>query len=118
MGHRITEPRQQFAVVAEDIAIVQRHHARLFAGQHVTKAGPDVPPFAGGPDDQVGVLELAVELLQPRSVEPEQRRLLWQLGEKAYRPFPFAGTGLVHTDDDLLQISDVLEFAEDDLERL
>lgn len=36
----VTEAREQFAVVRDDVAVVHRHHPRLVAREHVAAAGP------------------------------------------------------------------------------
>jgi hypothetical protein len=68
--HRVAEPREQFAAVSEDVAIMYRDHARLFAGQRVAETNPDVAPLAAGAGVQVVFRELAEERAHPRPVIP------------------------------------------------
>ena len=46
MGNRINQPRQQTAVVGQDVAVVQCDRLRPAGGQCIAHAVPDVAPLA------------------------------------------------------------------------
>jgi hypothetical protein len=118
MGHRVTQARQQFAIVAEDVAIVHRDHARLVAGQHVAEANPHVAAFAARAGAELGVVQLLEQLLHARAIVPQQHRALGQLLEKPPRLAPFARAGrAVYTHHDLFDVGDAFEFAGDAVQR-
>src|SRR4051794_31782275 len=65
MRHRITYPRQQLAVVSDDVAIVDRYHASRFACQNIPKTSPHVAPFSRRAWVQFRLIQLAKQGLHP-----------------------------------------------------
>ena len=49
MGYGVAEPRQHLPVIREDIAVVERHHPRLLARQHIAETIQTFRPLPLGP---------------------------------------------------------------------
>ena len=61
VGDGIAQPRQHFAVVVQDIAVVNRNDVALLACQNITVGHPAPSALARRPDAQVVLLQHLVE---------------------------------------------------------
>src|SRR5438876_3878197 len=106
MRDRVTESREQFPIVGDNITIVDGDHASLFACQHVSETGPDVAAFALRARVQLCFIELSEKRLHSGAVVPEQSGPLRQPPKKSARLAPLPQVRAVDSDHDLLYISD------------
>ncbi len=114
MGDGVAQAGEEFAIVSEDVAIVDGDHAGLFAGEHVTEAEPDIAALAGGAGLEFGVFQGFAEGAQAGAVVPQEDWFLGERTEEAAGASPFLDTGgAVDADDDLADIPNLPEFAKD-----
>ncbi len=111
---RVTEPGQKLPVVSPDVAVMDRHHARLVAGEDVPETDPHVPTLARRSGRQFRLFEFLEVALHSRPVVPKEPSRAGQLGEGPARPLPLPrARRAVHPDHDLADILDLCELADD-----
>ena len=113
MGDRVAEPGEQFSAIGVDVAIVRHNHPGAAARKDRSEAHPQVPAFSVRPRIQAGFGESPDQPRHFWSVVPDHQRPLRKRSEKLFRLEPGGRIGPVHADDDLCEVADVLQFADD-----
>ena len=85
VGHRVDQPRQQAAVIGENIAVVQGHGLGATGRQGEAHAVPDVATLAELPRRQIPGLQLRIQRLEPGAIIPQYPVALGQLAEERQR---------------------------------
>ena len=112
MRHRVDQPRQHLAVIGDDVAIVDRHHGRIRAGDQVTDRAPDVLALAGLLRRKAQLFQPRPDRLHPRAVVPQHHMGLRQPREELARMAVLRLVRLVKPDDDPVQIGHLGELVE------
>ena len=85
MRDRINQPRQQAAIVGQNVTVVQRDRFRPTRGQCVAHAVPNVTPFAELLRREPRLLQPRINGFQPRPVVPQYAMVLREIGKKTQR---------------------------------
>ena len=113
VGHRINEAVEHLALVGDDVAIVDRHHRAVGAGNQIAHAAPDILSLARLLRGEPQRLEPAHDLQHARAVVPDHRGLLRQHGKELPRMAVLRLVGAIESDDDAMQVSDLLQLLQD-----
>ena len=109
IGNGIAEPRNDFAIVSDDIAVVQRDEIVLLFGQNISERHPHSPALARRPDGEPVLLQEILEVTDSLARIPHDPDLLGQVREEFGRPVESRTIGFTKGDHYLMQVTRVLE---------